>query len=144
MYHHYVPGQYSGATNARVAKKQVTPNCQRCHQKGHWTYKCSVKEVEPVENRPRKKVNVVYDDVPDVPRITDGDWTRDPVLRAERELERNNQVELRRKADNDRRVENDKLVLLARIEKERLASELKKTQRGSSESSDHVIAVESH
>eukprot|EP01056_Protomagalhaensia_sp_Gyna25_P003103 Protomagalhaensia_sp_Gyna_25__3102@NODE_2844_length_861_cov_137_069343_g2373_i0_p2_GENE_NODE_2844_length_861_cov_137_069343_g2373_i0NODE_2844_length_861_cov_137_069343_g2373_i0_p2_ORF_typecomplete_len125_score21_55zfCCHC_3/PF13917_6/2_1e11zfCCHC_5/PF14787_6/0_06_NODE_2844_length_861_cov_137_069343_g2373_i036410 len=67
-----------------------TPSCQKCLQTGHWTYQCKQttsvylsrpSRTELMKNpRLQKKFLLNEDDVPKVPRITDGDRKRDPIL----------------------------------------------------------------
>eukprot|EP01053_Blabericola_migrator_P003949 Blabericola_migrator_1__3948@NODE_219_length_11213_cov_124_951821_g186_i0_p11_GENE_NODE_219_length_11213_cov_124_951821_g186_i0NODE_219_length_11213_cov_124_951821_g186_i0_p11_ORF_typecomplete_len111_score21_53zfCCHC_3/PF13917_6/1_3e11zfCCHC_5/PF14787_6/0_038_NODE_219_length_11213_cov_124_951821_g186_i051775509 len=70
-----------------------TPTCQKCLQSGHWTYQCKQKgdvylsrpsRTEQLKNPKLKKHFLVdEDDIPEIPRITDGDRKRDLTLAKE-------------------------------------------------------------
>lgn len=68
----------------------ASPTCQKCLQIGHWTYQCK-KKTDVYLSRPsrterlknpklQKHFLLDEDDMPEVPRVTDGDRYRDPLL----------------------------------------------------------------
>ncbi|KAF8822680.1 hypothetical protein IE077_003149 [Cardiosporidium cionae] len=79
----------------RTNKLRAGAQCQKCYQRGHWTFECKNSQVylvrpsrsQILKNPKLQPPAFDEDDIPEIPRITDGDYYRDETLRRKRQAE---------------------------------------------------------
>eukprot|EP01070_Trichotokara_eunicae_P009819 Trichotokara_eunicae@DN6183_c0_g1_i1.p2 len=100
----------------RRPQQQGNPKCQKCYQKGHWTYECKGKQVyltrpsrtDMLKNPSLKPVtNIQEHEIPEVPRITDHDKYRDPYYWPKNVKKREEEEESKAKEAADRQDVSD-------------------------------------